>query len=377
MTKILCVLGTRPEATKMGPLIDELRRHPGFHTEVCVTAQHREMLDQVLELFGIVPDYDLDIMKHGQSLESILAECLRGLASVLREAKPHLVLVHGDTSTTFAASLAAYYAGTRLGHVEAGLRTHDKYQPFPEEMNRKLTAALADYHFAPTRQARDNLLREGIGDAFITGNTAVDCLRYTVTAGHRFRDTALGRVEFAGRRVLAMTAHRRENLGEPLDAILYAVRDIAREYADAVVVYPVHRNPAVVKQVEAVLGGEANVVLTDPVDMNDMHNLIARSYLVLTDSGGIQEEAPGLNIPVVVLRNVTERPEGLEAGTLVLAGTERAGVYSQIKRLMDDKALYAKMAAARNPFGDGWAARRIVAALAHIFQGAQRPEDYV
>ncbi|MCL2853131.1 MAG: UDP-N-acetylglucosamine 2-epimerase (non-hydrolyzing) [Defluviitaleaceae bacterium] len=378
--KVLSIFGTRPEATKMAPVINELRTRPDeFESVVCVTAQHRQMLDQVLQVFNIIPDYDLNIMQAGQSLTDIVTRCLNGLGDVIARVRPDIMLVHGDTSTTFAGSLSAFYGGVKLGHVEAGLRTYDKYQPYPEEMNRRLTAALADYHFAPTSVSRENLLKENISDEkiFVTGNTAVDCLKTTVFAGYVFAEPKLRGIDYSKKRVIVMTAHRRENIGENLDNILKAIRQIADDYEDVLFVYPVHRNPAILKQVEETLGSHPGVITTEPVNMNDMHNLINLSYMALTDSGGIQEEAPGLNKPVIVLRNVTERPEGLTAGTLLLAGTKRESVYESVKFLLDDKSAYDRMAAAKNPFGDGFAAARIADAINHVFGSSQqRPADY-
>jgi len=365
----------------MAPLVNELKaRSSEFESVVCVTAQHRQMLDQALEIFKITPDYDLNIMQGGQTLSDIVTRCLNGLGDVIVREKPDILLVHGDTSTTFAGSLAAFYGGVKLGHVEAGLRTYDKYQPFPEEMNRRLTTALADFHFAPTAAARDNLLKENIDKdtIFVTGNTAVDCLKTTVLGNYTFEDPKLRGIDFAQKRVIAMTAHRRENIGEGLDNILHAVLQIANEYDDVLFVYPVHKNPAVMKQVDDVLGSCPSVITTEPVNMNDMHNLINLSYFVMTDSGGIQEEAPGLNKPVIVLRNVTERPEGLTAGTLMLAGTKRESIYEAVKTLLDDKATYERMANAKNPFGDGFAAARIADAISYVFGAtSQRPQDYI
>lgn len=379
--KVLSIFGTRPEATKMAPLVNELKaRSSEFESVVCVTAQHRQMLDQALEIFKITPDYDLNIMQGGQTLSDIVTRCLNGLGDVIVREKPDILLVHGDTSTTFAGSLAAFYGGVKLGHVEAGLRTYDKYQPFPEEMNRRLTTALADFHFAPTAAARDNLLKENIDKdtIFVTGNTAVDCLKTTVLGNYTFEDPKLRGIDFAQKRVIAMTAHRRENIGEGLDNILHAVLQIANEYDDVLFVYPVHKNPAVMKQVDDVLGSCPSVITTEPVNMNDMHNLINLSYFVMTDSGGIQEEAPGLNKPVIVLRNVTERPEGLTAGTLMLAGTKRESIYEAVKTLLDDETTYERMANAKNPFGDGFAAARIADAISYVFGAtSQRPQDYI
>jgi len=364
----------------MAPVIKELESRAGvFRSVVCVTAQHRQMLDQALEVFEITPDYDLNIMQAGQSLSDIVSRCLNGLGSVIASERPDILLVHGDTSTTFAAGLAAFYGGVKLGHVEAGLRTYDKHQPFPEEMNRRLTADLADFHFAPTDVSRANLLKENIPPEhiFVTGNTAVDCLKTTVLESYTFEEPKLRGIDYQRKRVITMTAHRRENIGEGLDNILRAVRQIADTYTDTLFVYPVHPNPAVMQQVEGILGKHPGVITTAPVNMRDMHNLLNLSYMVLTDSGGIQEEAPGLHKPVVVLRNVTERPEGLAAGTLVLAGTQRESIYESVKTLLDDKAAYSKMAIAKNPFGDGFAAKRIADAISYAFGATPtRPEDY-
>lgn len=361
--RVLSVFGTRPEAAKMGPVVDELRTRPSFDSLVCVTAQHREMLDQVLEVFKIKPDYDLNIMQKTQSLEDIITACLTGLCGVIRDAMPDIVLVHGDTSTTFAASLAAFYSKTKLGHVEAGLRTGCKHQPFPEEINRRLTSVMADFHFAPTHAAKRNLLAEGLHEKsiFVTGNTAVDCLRYSLERS--FENSVLANLNTGGKRIITMTAHRRENIGKNLDNILKAVLRIAREYPDVLVIYPIHPNPSVLQQAKSTLRGQQNILTMQPLSMTDMHNLIARSYIVLTDSGGIQEEAPGLNVPVVVLRNVTERPEGIEAGAAMLAGTQSNDIYSATKNLLDNKNLHTNMAAAQNPYGNGFAAKHIASTL--------------
>ena len=377
--KVLNVFGTRPEATKMAPVVIELAaRKDVFDSIICVTAQHRQMLDQVLEVFDIKPDYDLNIMKDAQSLSDILSRCLNGLGAVIDESKPDIVLVHGDTSTAFAASVAAFYKGVRIGHVEAGLRTYDKFQPFPEEMHRLLVSDLADYHFAPTKLSRENLIKENIPkeNIFVTGNTAVDCLKTTVLKDYVFGEPKLRDIDYSGKRVIAMTAHRRENLGDSHDNIFNAVLEIANEYSDVVFVYPVHKNPAVTEPAQRILGNQPNIILTEPVNMNDLHNLLSLSYMALTDSGGIQEEATGLNKPVLVLRNVTERPEGLEAGVLKLAGTTKEGVYTAVKSLLEDRALYDKMANSINPFGDGRAAGRIADAVLHAFNLGERPADY-
>ena len=378
--KVMSVFGTRPEAIKMAPLVKALDKEPKTESIVCVTAQHREMLDQVLEDFKIVPDYDLNIMKAGQTLEDITVRALTGIGEVIREVKPDIVLVHGDTSTTFAASLASYYNQTKVGHVEAGLRTYDKYQPFPEEMNRRLTGAIADLHFSPTKMAKENLLKENIDEngIFITGNTAIDALKTTRDDSYVFTVDELNKIDFKNKRVITITAHRRENLGEPLKNICRAFRRIADDYEDVEMVYAVHKNPAVSNTVHEILGGHERIHLLDPLDLRDMHNLMNRSYLVMTDSGGLQEEVPSMGKPVLVLRNVTERPEGVEAGTLKLAGTDENTVYGMAKQLLDDKEEYRKMAVAKNPFGDGNASERIVGAILYSFGlSDERPADYI
>lgn len=378
--KVMSVFGTRPEAIKMAPLVKALDKEPKTESIVCVTAQHREMLDQVLEDFKIVPDYDLNIMKAGQTLEDITVRALTGIGEVIREVKPDIVLVHGDTSTTFAASLASYYNQTKVGHVEAGLRTYDKYQPFPEEMNRRLTGAIADLHFSPTKMAKENLLKENIDEngIFITGNTAIDALKTTIDNSYVFTVDELNKIDFKNKRVITITAHRRENLGEPLKNICRAFRRIADDYEDVEMVYAVHKNPAVSNTVHEILGGHERIHLLDPLDLRDMHNLMNRSYLVMTDSGGLQEEVPSMGKPVLVLRNVTERPEGVEAGTLKLAGTDENTVYGMAKQLLDDKEEYRKMAVAKNPFGDGNASERIVGAILYSFGlSDERPADYI
>ncbi len=378
--KVMSVFGTRPEAIKMAPLVKALDKEPKTESIVCVTAQHREMLDQVLEDFKIVPDYDLNIMKAGQTLEDITVRALTGIGEVIREVKPDIVLVHGDTSTTFAASLASYYNQTKVGHVEAGLRTYDKYQPFPEEMNRRLTGAIADLHFSPTKMAKENLLKENIDEngIFITGNTAIDALKTTIDDSYVFTVDELNKIDFKNKRVITITAHRRENLGEPLKNICRAFRRIADDYEDVEMVYAVHKNPAVSNTVHEILGGHERIHLLDPLDLRDMHNLMNRSYLVMTDSGGLQEEVPSMGKPVLVLRNVTERPEGVEAGTLKLAGTDENTVYGMAKQLLDDKEEYRKMAVAKNPFGDGNASERIVGAILYSFGlSDERPADYI
>ena len=378
--KVMSVFGTRPEAIKMAPLVKELEKTPEIESIVCVTAQHREMLDQVLEIFDLHPQYDLNIMQSRQTLAGITTRALTGLEEVMGKEKPDIVLVHGDTSTTFAGALAAYYNQVKVGHVEAGLRTYDKYQPFPEEMNRRLTGALTDLHFAPTPLAKEHLLKENIGEEgiFITGNTVIDALAHTIEEDYTFTVDELNKIDFKNKRVIAMTAHRRENLGEPLRNICHAVKRLVEEYPDVEVVYAVHKNPAVVEPVHEILGGNDRIHLTDPLDLKDMHNLMCRSFFVMTDSGGLQEEVPSMGKPVLVLRNVTERPEGVEAGTLKLAGTDEEVIYSMAKELLEDQEAYETMAQAKNPFGDGQASRRIVESiLYHFGKKADRPDEYV
>ncbi|MBU3804666.1 MAG: UDP-N-acetylglucosamine 2-epimerase (non-hydrolyzing) [Candidatus Cellulosilyticum pullistercoris] len=377
--RVMSVFGTRPEAVKMAPLVKELENHLEIESIVCVTAQHREMLDQVLELFDIKPDYDLDIMKERQTLTGITNRVLEGLDKVLDEAKPDVVLVHGDTTTSFAAALAAFYKQIKVGHVEAGLRTFNKYEPFPEEMNRKLTGSLADFHFSPTPLAKENLLAERVNekDIFVTGNTVIDAIKTTVEENYHFTVEELNKIDYANKRVITMTAHRRENLGEPLQNICEAVKQIVLEDESVEVVYAVHKNPAVREVAFSILGDLERVHLVEPLDLKDMHNLMKKSYLVMTDSGGLQEEVPSLGKPVLVLRNVTERPEGIEAGTLKLAGIEKETIYGLAKELLTDHILYAQMAEAKNPFGDGNASKRIVDAILYEFKRiTSRPNDY-
>lgn len=377
--KVMTVFGTRPEAVKMCPLVNELKKYDEIESEVCVTAQHRQMLDQVLRLFDITPEYDLDIMKQRQTLTGITVRALEGLETVLEESKPDLVLVHGDTSTTFVASLAAYYHQIKVGHVEAGLRTYNKYFPFPEEMNRKLTGQIADLHFSPTKSNYNNLIREGISadDIFITGNTVIDALSTTVKEDYTFISPELNQVDFKNKRVIVMTAHRRENLGEPLQNICRAVKRIAEEFSDVQIVYPVHLNPAVRETAEAVLGHLPNVLLCQPLDVEDLHNAMSRCFFVLTDSGGLQEEAPSLGCPVLVLRNETERPEAVEAGTVKIAGTNEETIYSMTRELLTDANAYNAMAKAVNPYGDGKASMRTVEAILYKFGfRSQRPADF-
>lgn len=379
MIKVLSIFGTRPEAIKMAPLVKALENHPSFESKVCVTAQHREMLDQVLDIFDIKPDYDLDIMKNRQTLTEITTNALIGLENAIKEAKPDIVLVHGDTTTTFVGSLAAFYNRVKVGHVEAGLRTFNKYFPFPEELNRKLTGVLADLHFSPTDNAKANLLREGVSESeiFITGNTAIDALKTTVKKEFQFRDPVLRELENSDKRVILVTAHRRENLGEPLRNICKALRYIAEKYEDVQVVYTMHKNPAVREIAHEVLDNCERVSLLDTLDAEEMHNAMDRSYLVLTDSGGLQEEAPSLGKPVLVVRNETERPEAIEFGTLKLAGTDKDNIIALLEELIDDKDQYNKMANAVNPYGDGNASQRIVESLLYYFgERKERPVDF-
>ena len=368
--KVMTVFGTRPEAIKMCPLVQELRRHPDtLEPIVAVTAQHREMLDQVLDLFGIVPDYDLNIMQGGQTLYDVTTRALTGLKEVMEKARPDLVLVHGDTTTTFAGALAAYYLQIPVGHVEAGLRTGNKYSPFPEEMNRKLTGAIADLLFAPTTTSRDNLLRENVDPAaiFVTGNTVIDALATTVQADYRFDDPVVEEALSRHPRLLVMTTHRRENLGEPMRHVYRAVKDALAQCPDVAAVFPVHKNPKVREVVQAELAGQDRVYLTEPMDYQPFANLMSRASVILTDSGGIQEEAPALGKPVLVLRGTTERPEAVAAGTVRLVGTDYDAVRNETLRLLTDRSYYQSMAEAVNPYGDGQACRRIVGFILNRF----------
>ena len=374
--KVMSVFGTRPEAIKMVPLVLELQKHPEIESIVCITAQHREMLDSVMDCFGIRADYDLNIMQQGQDLTAITTRVLERMREVLGEVQPDIVLVHGDTTTTFAGALAAFYAKIPVGHVEAGLRTYDRWSPFPEEMNRSLVGRIATLHFAPTANNAHNLEREAVeGDIFVTGNTVIDAMAYTVR-GEQFVSDELRQVDFS-RRVIAMTCHRRENYGQPMRNIFTAVRRLALNYPDVEIVYPVHLSPVVRSTAEELLGGVPNIRLIAPLDAVDMHRLIARSYMVMTDSGGIQEEAPALGKPVLVLRRETERPEAVTAGTVKLAGTDTEEIYRLAAELLDDPAAYDRMAKAVNPYGDGRACPRIAQAILSHFLGAQPPEPFV
>lgn len=374
--KVLSVFGTRPEAIKMAPLVQAMAQVPELESLVCVTAQHREMLDQVLSAFSIDPQYDLNIMQPSQTLSMITVKALSGLEGVLEQAAPDLVLVHGDTSTTFAAAMAAFYRRIPVGHVEAGLRSFDKYSPYPEEANRRLTGVLADLHFAPTAQNARNLQREGtVNNVFITGNTVIDALRTTVREGYRFELDILNTLDYQARRTVLLTAHRRENYGQPMENIMAAVRELAGRYADVQFVYPVHLSPYVQKTARSALDGLDNVLLIPPLGVLDMHNLMARCYMVMTDSGGLQEEAPALGKPVLVLRRETERPEAVQAGTVLLAGVEKAAIVSAAARLFDDRAAWQAMSRAVNPYGDGRACCRITQDILYHFGRVCAPAD--
>lgn len=357
MKKILLVFGTRPEAIKMCPLVNELKTREGIKTIVCVSGQHRQMLDQVLEAFHVVPDYDLSIMKDRQTLFDITTNILDRIKAVLEEVKPDVVLVHGDTSTTFVTALACFYMQIPVGHVEAGLRTNDIYSPFPEEFNRQAVSIISRYNFAPTEQARQNLLSEGKRpeSIFVTGNTAIDALRTTVREDYSHPEL----VWASDSRLILITAHRRENLGEPMKNMFRAIRRVMDEHTDVKAIYPIHMNPIVRKTADEFLGGDDRIHIIEPLDVLDFHNFLGRCFLVLTDSGGIQEEAPSLGKPVLVMRNTTERPEGIAAGTLKLVGTDEEVIYRSFKQLLEDNEEYARMSNACNPYGDGFACKRI------------------
>ena len=380
--KVMTVFGTRPEAIKMAPLVKELESREEIESIVAVTAQHRQMLDQVLEIFDIKPDYDLDIMKNRQTLVDITSNVLTGLYDIIGKEKPDIVLVHGDTTTTFAGALAAFYNQVAVGHIEAGLRTYDIYSPFPEEMNRKLTGQISSLHFSPTIQNKKNLLNEGVKEEniFITGNTVIDALKTTVKDNYEFNDEVLKNLDY-NKKVIVVTAHRRENLGEPLQNICNALKKLAVEFRDDVqIVYPVHLNPAVREVAFETLSNLDNVHLIDPVDVCELHNLMDRAYMIMTDSGGLQEEAPSLGKPVLVLRHETERPEAVKAGTVKLAGVIEDDIYNMAKTLLTDKDAYDSMAKAVNPYGDGFASKRSVDAIIYHFnkcgKNGERPEDF-
>ncbi len=358
MKKVMTIFGTRPEAIKMAPLVKELKKRNHIETIVCVTAQHRQMLDQVLQVFAIQPDYDLDIMKSGQSLSSITTRVLNGLEEIIKKEQPDLILVHGDTTTTYASALAAYYHHVKIGHVEAGLRTYQKYSPFPEEMNRQMVGVLADYHFAPTQVSKQNLLAEGKKEdtIFVTGNTAIDALSTTVQKQYEHP-----MLDWVGDdKLILLTAHRRENLGKPMEHMFRAIYRIVKEHDDVKVIYPIHMNPIVRRIAHEIFKEHDCVRIIEPLEVIDFHNFMNKAYVILTDSGGIQEEAPSLGKPVLVLRDTTERPEGIQAGTLKLAGTKENDIYAMIKELLNNKEVYDIMSHASNPYGDGFASKRIV-----------------
>ncbi len=359
--KVVTVFGTRPEAIKMAPLVKELKSRKEIECIVCVTAQHRQMLDQVLEVFDIKPDYDLDIMQQGQTLSDITSRALLGLEKVIKEVQPNIVLVHGDTTTTFAGALASFYCQVDIGHVEAGLRTWDKYSPYPEEMNRQMVGVMADMHFAPTENSKKTLLKEGKKeeDIYVTGNTAIDALATTIR-----KDYNNPIFDWLGdSKLILLTAHRRENLGEPMRNMFKAIKRIVNEFENIKVIYPVHLNPKVREVADEILGNDERIKLIEPLEVIDFHNFINRAHIILTDSGGIQEEAPGLGKPVLVLRDTTERPEGIEAGTLKLAGTDEENIYKLTKELLSDEKVYEQMSKANNPYGDGKASIRIADAI--------------
>ncbi|MBS5939504.1 non-hydrolyzing UDP-N-acetylglucosamine 2-epimerase [Clostridium sp.] len=367
--KIITIFGTRPEAIKMAPLVKELEKREGIDSKVCVTAQHREMLDQVLGLFDIKPDFDLNIMKSKQTLTGITNKVLEGLEEVFANEKPDMILVHGDTTTTFSGALAAFYQQIKVGHVEAGLRTFDKYFPFPEEMNRKLTGSLADLHFAPTKGSKSNLLREGINEkeVFITGNTVIDAMLHTVKEDYVFENELLNKIDFKNKKVIMITAHRRENWGQGIENICDALNKVVEENEDVELVYLVHLNPVVKDVVNAKLGGKERIHLLPPLDTKETHNLMNKCFMVMTDSGGLQEEAPHLGKPVLVLRDVTERPEAVEYGTVKLVGTDIDKIVNSANILINNEEEYLKMSKAANPYGDGFASKRIADIIENYF----------
>ncbi|HBL81892.1 MULTISPECIES: UDP-N-acetylglucosamine 2-epimerase (non-hydrolyzing) [Congzhengia] len=377
--KVMTVFGTRPEAIKMAPLVKVLEQREEIESVVCVTAQHRQMLDQVMDIFNIRADFDLDIMKSGQTLSDITARVMKGIEETIKAARPDIVLVHGDTTTTFAGALASFYCQTKIGHVEAGLRTYDKYSPFPEEMNRCLTTYLADLYFAPTINNENNLLKENVNpsDIYVTGNTVIDAIKHTVQPNYVFHDDTLKQIDFDNKRVILVTAHRRENLGEPLQNICRAILNAANAAEDVEVVYPVHLNPLVRNTANEILGNHSRIHLIDPLDVTELHNLMDRCYMVMTDSGGLQEEAPSLGKPVLVLRNETERPEAVTAGTVKIAGVDENHITDLAKTLLFDKTEYEKMSKAVNPYGDGLASERIADAILYAFgRKAEKPSNF-
>ena len=376
--KIMSVFGTRPEAIKMAPLVKELAKHPEIESICCLTGQHRQMLDSVMEIFDLKGDYDLDIMEKSQTLTTITTKTMLGMEKVIAQAKPDMILVHGDTSTTFAGALAAFYHQVPVGHVEAGLRTWDKYSPFPEEINRTLVGDIAELHFCPNVANRKNLEREAIvGKMFITGNTAIDAMKYTVREDYTFQTPLLNELDFTNKRVVVVTCHRRENYGKPMEDIMSAIAEVAAAHDDVEIVYPVHLSPVVRECAAKYLGGKERIHLIDPIDVQEMHNLMARCYMVMTDSGGLQEEAPALGKPVLVMRKETERPEAIAAGTAKLAGVEKAEILAMANELLNDPSAYEKMAKAVNPYGDGNACPRIAEAILwHFGRKIEKPEDF-
>lgn len=365
-TKVLVIFGTRPEAVKMAPIIKALEEEKeNFIYKICVTAQHRDMLDQVLKIFSIKPDYDLNIFQSGQTLTQITSRALTGLEGVIEDFKPHLILVQGDTTTVFVGALAAFYHQVKIGHVEAGLRSGNMYSPYPEEANRKLTGVLSDLHFAPTNTSRDNLLREGYDKTkiFVTGNTSIDALKWVIQKDYMFDDTNLNKIDFSNKKVILLTSHRRENIGEPMENIFSALREVALENKDVEVIYPMHLNPKVREIATKIFGDMERIHLIEPLDYLPFTNLMSKCYLVVTDSGGVQEEAPSLGKPVLVVRNETERPEGILAGTAKLVGTDRATIHKEVNLLVNNEEEYKKMANAVNPYGDGKAAKHIIDAI--------------
>ena len=367
MKTVMLVFGTRPEAIKMCPLVKELKKRDGIKTVVCVTGQHRQMLDMVLDTFGVVPEYDLAIMKQRQTLFDVTTEILNSIRAVLEEVKPDVVLVHGDTSTTFVTALACFYMSIPVGHVEAGLRTYNIYSPYPEEFNRQAVSIISRFNFAPTQQARQNLLNEkrDNGKIFVTGNTGIDALRTTVRENYTHPELEWA----AGSRLILITAHRRENLGEPMVHMFRAIRRVCDEHPDIKAIYPIHMNPVVRAIADSILGDEERIRIIEPLDVLDFHNFMARCYLILTDSGGVQEEAPSLGKPVLVMRDTTERPEGIAAGTLKLVGTDEETIYRNFRLLLEDPKAYAAMAEASNPYGDGHASERIADILERELEG--------
>ena len=377
--KVMTVFGTRPEAIKMAPLVKELEKREEIESIVCITAQHRQMLDQVMDIFDISADYDLNIMQSGQTLSDITSRAMKGIEETIKKAQPDIVLVHGDTTTTFAGALASFYCQTKVGHVEAGLRTYDKYSPFPEEMNRCLTTYLADLYFAPTKNNVNNLLLENVDNEkiYITGNTVIDAIKTTVRDDYEFSDECLKSLDYENKRIILVTAHRRENLGEPLVNICNAILETAESFSDVEVVYPVHLNPLVKNTAEEILGNHPRIHLIDPLDVEELHNLMNKCYMVMTDSGGLQEEAPSLGKPVLVLRNETERPEAVEAGTVKVAGVDKENIKKLAYTLLSDKNEYEKMSHAVNPYGDGLASKRTVDAILYYFGVKdKKPENF-